>query len=302
MKIPQLQRPLLALVLACLVGCGSADSVLETSSAGASEAPAARHVESAHYRITSTVDPASTQDAERALEALFAAYGEFFPRPATAEAPASLRVRLYRDRSELRANSRSRAWAEAYYVDGVCHAYLDSAKPNPYHWLLHEAVHQLNREFTGYAKDRWINEGLATYFGSSRYADGRLALGVPDPDTYPLWWLDRWELSGDWATDVQTHRVIPLRTLITGEGEPRLDAAVNAHYLGWWSLTHFLLHHEGGKHAAGYRQLIEHGGSLEAFEAAVGPLEEVEAAWYAYFQGLVAGSGDGGRTAPNPGR
>lgn len=214
------------------------------------------------------------------------------------EPPRRSRIRLYGDRAEFLANSRSRAWAEAYYADGVCHAYLDPTKPNPYHWLLHEAVHQLNREYAGIARERWINEGLATYFGSSRYADGRLSIGEPDLDAYPLWWLDRWELAGDWSTDVQGRRVIPLRTLITGQGEPSLDSAVNAYYLGWWSLTHFLLTHDDGRYAAGYRHLIEHGGSLEEFERLIGPVERVEAEWYAHFQRLVAGAKE--RQAPQP--
>ena len=55
---------------------------------------------------------------------------------------------------EFKAHNRSQPWAEAYYAERVCHAYLDPTKPNPYHWLLHEAVHQLNREYAGIAKER----------------------------------------------------------------------------------------------------------------------------------------------------
>ena len=92
--------------------------------------------------------------------------------------------------------------------------------------------------------------------------------------------------------------MIPLRALITGQGGPSLDATVNAHYLGWWSLTHFLVHHDGGRHAAGYQHLIRNGGSLAEFEQHIGPLPQVEAAWYAYLQKMVATHG--GSVGPEP--
>jgi hypothetical protein len=149
-------------------------------------------------------------------------------------------------------------------------------------------VHQLNREWTGFAKDRWINEGLATYFGSSRYAGGRLEPGVPDAQAYPVLWLRRWELTGDWQADVSNRRVVPLRILIEGRAGPEMDAAVNAYYLGWWSLTHFLLHAAEGRYADGYRAMVRNGGSVAEFERLVGPLERIEQEWYAHFAGLVA--------------
>lgn len=282
------QRSILLLGFLAVAGCGTEAPGGAESVAGTVARPKVIRVDTLNYSIASTADEAATQRGERALEALFATYAGFFQDIAPLGVPQRLRVRLYGDRAEFLANNRSRPWAEAYYAERVCHAYLDPTKPNPYHWLLHEAVHQLNREYAGIAKERWINEGLATYFGSSRFADDRLSLGEPDLDAYPLWWLDRWELAGDWATDVQGRRVIPLRTLITGQGETSLDSAVNAYYLGWWSLTHFLFTHDDGRYAAGYRHLIVHGGSLEEFERLIGPVERVEAEWYAHFQRLVA--------------
>lgn len=274
--------------MCALAGCGLEDP--SSGKAGVDESETNPSVEliTPNYTILSTAEQAATHRAGMAAEGLFEAYSGFFDDFSTPEAAPALRIRLYASRSEFLAHSSSRPWAEAYYVDGVCHAYVDSSKPNPHHWLMHEAVHQLNRELTGYAKEQWINEGLATYFGSSRFVGGRLEPGVPDLDTYPLWWLKRWELAGDWASDVQSQRVIPLRTLITGQGGPGMDAAVNAYYLGWWSLTHFLLHYDEGRYAAGYHHLIRHGGTLAEFERLIGPVEQVEAEWYAHFQTLVA--------------
>ena len=270
------------LTLVSLSACGRGDPPATSPVIPVDTVPAATEHATAHYRIASTADAATTQAAGDAAEALFAAYADFLSLPRTV--PAPLRIRLYAGRAEFKANNRSRPWAEAYYVDGVCHAYADPDRATPQHWLLHEAVHQLNRDVAGVAKEKWINEGLATYFGGSRYVDGQVQAGVPDFDTYPLWWLARWELSGDWAADVQAQRVVPLRALVTGQGGPPMDGAVNAYYLGWWSLTHFLLHHDGGRHADAFRRLLRDGASLARFEAEVGPVEAVEPAWYAYLQ------------------
>jgi hypothetical protein len=293
--------PACALALALLAGCGSADAPPPPpgTSPAPAPAPAAAASETPHFAIVSSADPALTARAGAAAEALREAYAAFFSALPENPSAAKPRLRLYATREEFQANNRSRPWAEAYYHRGLSHAYLDPGKPNPFHWLLHEVVHQLNREVTGYAREKWINEGLATYFGSSRLVEGRLQPGEMDLDAYPLFWLARWPLSGDWDTDVQAGRVIPLRALITGQGGPPLDATVNAHYLGYWSLSHFLLHHDGGRHAAGYRELIRHGGSLADFERHIGPVAVVEAQWYAYLLAKT-GTGSGSLIIVNP--
>ena len=288
---------IVAVVALVLAGCreGNPPPLASPSEVTAEISPAVRS-ETRHFAITADGGTVLVTEAGKASEALFRAYGDLFQVPVQSTGRLGRhQIRLYATRDEFKAHSRSRPWAEAYYVDGVSHAYLDPSKPNPYHWLLHEVVHQLNRELTGYAKEQWLNEGLATYLGSSRYADGRLEPGVPDLETYPLWWLKRWELSGDFAADVQAQRVIPLRALITGQGGPPLDATVNAHYLGWWSLTHFLLHHDGGRYAAGYHQLVLHCGSLADFERHIGPIKRIEPEWYAY---LAARTDEAGAASP----
>lgn len=279
----------MVIVMACLAfaGCRVEEPGANQPATSLPASLAPVEVATAHYAITSTADQAATDGAGLAAEALITAYAEFVGDSHATDVPRGLRIRLYGSRSEFLANNRSRAWAEAFYFQGVCHAYVDPAKPNPYQWLIHEAVHQLNRELTGYAKEKWLNEGLATYLGTRRYVDGRLHEDTLDLSVYPLPWLERWELTGDWATDVQAHRVIPLRNLITGQGEPSLDHSVNAHYLGWWSLTHFLLTHGDGRYAKGYHHLLRHGGSLVEFEKHIGSLETVEAEWYSHFYDLV---------------
>jgi hypothetical protein len=72
--------------------------------------------------------------------------------------------------------------------------------------MIHEATHQLNAEVAGFRKAKWIDEGLATYFGTSRVERGRLVPGKIDPDTYPIWWLLNSGLTGSLDADIEDGR------------------------------------------------------------------------------------------------
>lgn len=242
----------------------------------------ARHVDTAHYAIASNASPEQTQRVADVVEALHAAYAQFFADRLPARAPdARFQLALYRDRPDFQKHNTSRAWAEGFYRKPVCHAYFDADSPNPVHWMLHEATHQLDTEWAGFPRTPWVEEGLASYFGTSRIVDGVLGPGDFDVDTYPLWWLGDMGLSGDLKRDLAARRIVPLRELIDNDGPP-IPADVNRYYIGYWSLAHYLLHADGGRHAEAFRAMVDGGGSLDAFERHVGPVERIEAEWYAY--------------------
>lgn len=251
----------------------------------------ARVVETVHYAITSTADDEQTRRVGAAVEALHDAYLAWFPdvgeRPPNA---SKLRLTLYAHKGEFRANNRSSPWAEAYYLAPVSYAYYAKDGPNPYHWMLHEATHQLNHEVARFPKTKWIEEGLGTYFGASRIVDGRLRPGEIDGDAYPIWWLDRTALTGDLDADIAAGRWIPIRALITGRDAPSIHSNVNRYYVQYWSLTHFLFHGNGGRHADAYRRLIAQGGTLENFERLIGPADRIERDWYRSLQARIAES------------
>jgi hypothetical protein len=248
----------------------------------------ARVVETAHYRITTTATDAQTQRVAEAVEALYTAYADFFPGAVRRrDGEAKLKLTLYADRAQFKAHNRSSQWAEAYYLRPVSHAYYAEGDPSPHHWMLHEATHQLNAEVAGFPKTRWVDEGLGTYFGTSRLAKGRLRLGEIDPDTYPIWHLDRLGLSGDLDADLRDGRWIPIRALITGIDAPDIADHVNLYYVQYWSLTHFLFHGENGRYAEGYRRLIAEGGTLENFSKHIGPPDRIEFEWYRHLQAKV---------------
>ena len=251
----------------------------------------ARTMQTAHYAIASTADDMQTRQVADAVEALHAAYMGFFreatPRQAFANT-GPLRLTLYADRAQFRSHNRSFWWAEAYYRKPTCYAYFPAGESNPYHWMLHEATHQLNTEVAGLTLPKWANEGLAAYFGTSRLQGRVLLPGRIDPDTYPVWKLGGLGLSGSLDQDVRRGRIIPLRALITGVDAPPFERHLNLYYVEYWSLVHFLLHGEGGRHAAAFKRMLLEGGTPQAFERAFGPPERLELAWYADLRDKIA--------------
>lgn len=260
--------------------------------------PGAKLIETAHYTITSTADAAQTQQVADAAEALYSAYAAFFPGKAASAPRNRLKLTLYAHQAQFKANNRSLPWAEAYYLRPICYAYYAKNESNPYHWMVHEATHQLNAEVSGFPKTRWVDEGLATYFGTSRIEPGtsepgtsgrgKLVPGKIDRDAYPIWWLTNSGLTGSLDKDIDEGNWVPIRALITGIDAPSIASNVNGYYIQYWSLSHFLFHGENGRYAAGYKRLIAEGGSLANFERLIGPADRVEYEWYRYLQGEIA--------------
>jgi hypothetical protein len=251
--------------------------------------PGARQVETVHYTITTTADASQTERVAQAVEALYTAYGPFFATRRThAEGHDKLKLTLYAYQAQFKANNYSMPWAEAYYLRPVCYAYYAKGEPNPYHWMIHEATHQLNAEVSGFRKAKWIDEGLATYFGTSRIEGGKLIPGKIDPDTYPIWWLRNSELTRSLDADIEAGRWIPIRALISGRNAPNINSNVNRYYIQYWSLTHFLFHYDNGRYSEAYKRLIAKGGSLTNFETIIGPADRIEYEWYRYLQGKIA--------------
>jgi hypothetical protein len=241
-------------------------------------------VETAHYAITSAAPPAQTGLVAEAVESLHGAYTAFFGNELTIEASApKLQLVLYKDRNQFKAHNRSSPWAEAFYLFPQCHAYYADGYPNPYHWMVHEATHQLSNEVAHFRKARWVDEGLATYFGASQIQDGKLMPGSIDVNAYPIWWLKSLPLSGVLEDDIQSGGIIPLRALISDTGPP-IGQHVNLYYIEYWSLSHFMFHYRNGKYAKQYKALIAHGATLEAFEKSIGPVDQIQREWYEYLR------------------
>ena len=175
-------------------------------------------------------------------------------------------------------------WAEAFYREPYCLAYFSAAEVNPYHWMLHESVHQLNHEVAHLALEKWLEEGVAEYFSTSRVISNRLALGRIDVNTYPVWWMELIATTPELGENLRNGSVIPLRSIITNQGGPSMNSRFNLYYLHWWTLTHFIF--ESPQYRDRALALVQRGGGLEAFEQAIAPVNQVQTEWHTYVRRL----------------
>jgi hypothetical protein len=242
-------------------------------------------LETPHYLIFSSASQAQTADTAQALELLYNAYSNRFGSlPQFRHEHPKLKVKLFKDRAEFRRINPGLGWAEAYYLAPYCRAYFSAEEVNPYHWMLHEAVHQLNSEVARLSLAKWLDEGVAEYFSTSRFVSDRLAAGRVDVNTYPVWWIDELATSPDLAENIRNGSVIPLRAIITNHGGPSMNSQFNLYYLHWWTLTHFVF--ESPQYREHALALVEKGGGLEAFEQTIGPVDKVQSEWHDYVRRL----------------
>jgi hypothetical protein len=241
-------------------------------------------IETAHLSIQSSASPAQTEDTARVLELLYTAYSNRLGSlPEFQRVHPKLKVRLFKDRAEFRRINPGLGWAEAFYREPYCRAYFSAEEINPYHWMLHESVHQLNHEVAHLKLAKWLEEGLADYFATSQVREEMLA-GRIDPNTYPVWWIDQVATSTNLEENIRNGSVIPLRAIITNRGGPSLSRHFNLYYLHWWTLTHFLL--EDPRYRDHGTALVERGGDLAVFEQTIGPVERIQREWHDYVRKL----------------
>lgn len=247
-------------------------------------------LETPQHRIFSTATREQTEATARALELLWQGYSNRFAGLPRFESPAPLlQVKLFKDRAEFRRVNPGLGWAEAYYRRPYCRAYYAAEEQNPHHWMLHEALHQMNAEVAHLELAKWLEEGLAEYFATSQLASNQLAVGQIDVNTYPVWWLPILATGGSLEESRRNKSVIPLRAIITNRGGPSLDRNFNLYYLHWWTLTHFVFEHLDHRRRA--PELLARGGGLAVFEELIGPVEQVEREWHEYVRKLKAERG-----------
>ncbi|QIL21312.1 DUF1570 domain-containing protein [Thermomonas sp. HDW16] len=239
-------------------------------------------VETTHYRIHSSATDTQTRAVGESVESLYAAYAKVFGQQRQVQ---RLELVLYKSQAEFKANNRSAAWAEAYYREPRSYAYPGNGD-NPHHWMLHEATHQLLRQASGFKLRRWVNEGIASYFGAGTLRDGMLDPMVADAAAYPIWWLASLELSGDMQADIDRGVVIPIEQIVEDTGPP-ISQDVNGYYLHYWSLTHYLLDGDAGKHRDAFLALVRQGGGPVEFRRLLGPYAQIQRGWYEHLRALA---------------
>jgi hypothetical protein len=249
--------------------------------------------QTANYQVTTWATVEQTAQVGSTAEALLRAYLAFFRLDEKAIPKGGLKLTLYRNRAQFKQKHPGLKGPEAHYAKGVSYAYVGPAEPNATDWMLRATTLQLNERVGRTSRATWIDEGLAGYFGASHLEDYNLEPGKINTKAYPVKWLRELGPTGNAQADLTGGRLVPLRTLIGGQGGPNADDR-NRWYIGWWSLAHFLLHGEEGKYADGFRRLARGGSAgIADFEREIGPVDAVQVQWYRYLQELAGQSPDG---------
>ncbi len=247
----------------------------------------AHKLESEHYSALSNVSIEETRDALSKAETLYQAYSAFWDVKA-GPADKKLLLKIYSSRKELKRANPLSGWAEAFYREPYCHQYIEAESENrPYHWMVHEATHQLNNEVSQFKLPQWAEEGIACYFSTTRMDDGKMSLGVIDRDTYPVWWLSSLDLSGDLSRDKVDKKIISIRSIVNDEKPLKMNEHVNLYYIHWFSLVHFLLEGEQGKYRQAFMACVKTPSGLEAFEENIGPYQLIEPQWYQHLLQII---------------
>jgi hypothetical protein len=247
----------------------------------------AHKLESEHYEALSTASIEDTRDALRKAEMLYGAYVDFWDVEAESSGKKLL-LKIYSSRKEFKRANPFSGWAEAFYKESYCHQYVEAERENrPYHWMVHEATHQLNNEVSHFELPQWAEEGIACYFSTSKMVDGKIILGVIDRDTYPIWWLSSLGLSGDLSRDKADQKIMSIRSIVNDEKPLKMSRHVNLYYIHWFSLVHFLLEGEQRKYREAFIACVQRPSCLEAFEKDIGPFQLIESQWYQYLLRLT---------------
>ncbi len=256
-------------------------------------------LETSHHLIYSTATRQQTEDTAHALDLLYIAYSNRIGAlPQFHHEHPKLKVKLFKDRAEFRWVNPNLGWAEAFYRQPYCRAYFAAGENNPYHWMLHESTHQLNHEVANLRLEKWLEEGLATYFSTSRLGSNELFVGRIDLDTYPVWWIELMATRPDLEENISNGSVIPLRSIITNKGGPSMNGHFNLYYVHWWTLTHFMF--ETPVHRARALELVQAGGTLDAFEKTIGPVDQIQREWHAHVRRLRSELGTDPPKRANP--
>jgi hypothetical protein len=240
-------------------------------------------IASAHYQLWTTAPPARAKQALEAAEALHSSWTAW-ASPGKSAHVTRHKLRLFASRDEMRRALPGLHWAEAIYHDGLCDQYDDRFAEKPWQWLVHEATHQLAHEDSRLLLPRWANEGLACLFNTSRIAKGRVILGSVEPETYPVWWLRRTPPSGNMERDLRNGLLVAPSTILEKETDAvDIHLSVNAHYMSWWSLAHFL----NATDSVAWKDWILRDGTRRGFAKRFGSARALDAKWYAHVLALT---------------
>lgn len=216
--------------------------------------------ESRHFVVLSDGDEQTLRDYTAKLEK-FDAFLRRVTGTASDASPTRVTIYLLSGPGELSQVMPKRPFTLAgfYYSspDGI-YAFADRSG-DPRGWyaasdvIFHEYVHHFFAQyFPGYYP-RWVNEGLADYYGATKFDHGKIQVGVASPERYVPLRRNPW---------------MPIRELITRRASITDAPDAEMFYPESWLAVHYLLRDPARKgQLSAYVEAVRHGEPDEtAFE------------------------------------
>jgi hypothetical protein len=211
-----------------------------------------------HYEINTTLlDALVLRQVPGFMESSLVAYKKQLPNPI--ETKSLFKIYLFGTRGQWDEFTKNFAGDNAqmylninkgaYYLNGACVAY-NIGRTRTFAVLGHEGWHQFNSRHFKYRLPSWLDEGIATLFESSVYANGMFHF-EPQRNIARL---------GSLRQALLTNNIIPLDKLITlNPGEVIVQAnseAAASFYAQSYALTRFLREEGYGKRLGRYHNLL----------------------------------------------
>jgi tetratricopeptide (TPR) repeat protein len=143
---------------------------------------------------------------------------------------------------------------------------VDQDRPGAYNVVYHEYVHTLLHSNSRWLP-AWLDEGLAEYFGNTRFEGNKISVGVPSQRAFLL----------------RNRQFIPLETLLTVNPWTYYrgkEDEISAFYAESWALVHYLMStadmERGAKLGKFLNQLENSQQQLKAFREEFGDLKDVQ--------------------------
>jgi hypothetical protein len=154
---------------------------------------------------------------------------------------------------------------------------LDQDVPGAYQVVYHEYVHSLLHSNLRWLPN-WLDEGLAEYYGNTRFEGKKMYVGAPSRRVYLL----------------QRHKIIPLETLLVVNPHAYFRGKqdeIDTFYAESWALVHFLVFgpsmEQGKKLAQFYNRLQLGDEQLKAFREIFGDMRAFETALDKYIRAFA---------------
>jgi len=250
-----------------------------------------------HYRLRTNLDLKRATDMAFELESFYRTFFDAFGRELKLyEVVDPMSAQVHADKQSFPAVV---SYRDAYFDSSTSTLLVNAVNGFEPRVLFHEATHEIlfnTAERTKGARGEipaWLDEGLAEYMGSCMqgldahpvFTPGAIALG-------------HFNVFAEARTPYDLARVLTFNS-----GDFMATSRSDLKYAEAYTLVHFLLNGEGGKHKKGFLDFVRRAykgqSSSTHFRDALGGHEhELEEAWFAYVRQIAADGATSKRARP----